>query len=152
RAGVARVDTGRAVVGLGDDRRKGGAREGDVHLVAHLFEPGLQHGERYRVQPPCRVVAHAVTPAATLMRRLPMASTAAIACGSTIVVASLCSTIAGPSIRVPGGKRMRSYTAAPTQRPSANSGRSPIGVVAQQGERAISAASGNGRRRPITEV
>ena len=41
RAVVRVVDAGRAVVGLGDDRREGGAREGEVHLVADLLQAGL---------------------------------------------------------------------------------------------------------------
>ena len=77
------VDAGGAVVGLGDDRREGRAREGDVHLVADLAERGLDHGQRDGVDG-----AHGPPP--TAMRRLPMASTVAAAPGSITVVASIC--------------------------------------------------------------
>ena len=41
RAVAGGVDAVGAVVGLGDDRREGGAGEGEVHLVADLLQAGL---------------------------------------------------------------------------------------------------------------
>ena len=49
RAGVAVVDARGAVVGLGDHRREGGAREGEVHLVADLLQARLDHGKGERI-------------------------------------------------------------------------------------------------------
>ena len=96
RAGVGGVDAVRAVVGLGDDGGEGGAREGEVHLVADLLQAGLHHREGQGVQG-----AHA------LILRLPIASTTATAPGSITVVASICCTTAGPSMRASAGKASR---------------------------------------------
>jgi hypothetical protein len=61
RAGVAVVDARGAVVGLGDHRGEGRAREREVHLVADLLQAGLDHrkGEgidaRHAASPTVRV-------------------------------------------------------------------------------------------------
>ncbi len=102
RAGVAVVDAVGAVVGLGDDRREGRAREGDVHLVADLLQAGLDDGEGQGVDGGGRSVeGHAFT------LRLPMESTVATAPGSMTVVASICWITAGPATEAPMGRASR---------------------------------------------
>ncbi len=80
-----RIDPVRAVVGLGDDGGEGGAREGEVHLVADLLKARLDHGQ-------CDGVDHA----ATSTIRFPSASWVTRAPGSMTMVVSICSIIAGP--------------------------------------------------------
>ena len=50
RAVDGRIDAVRTIVGLGDDRREGCAREGQVHLVAGLLECGLNDRKRDGVE------------------------------------------------------------------------------------------------------
>ncbi len=91
----------------------------------------------------------------TTMRKLPIASTVAVAPGSITVVASICWTMAGPVRRAASGSFTRSNTCAVCQRPSANNWRSPITASCTLAERpagSSSEAMGNAGRRPITEV
>ncbi len=99
RAVLRRIDPVRAVVRLGDHRREGGAREGQVHLVADLLQAGLDDRQGDRVE------AHGAPP--TVMIRLPSASPVAWQPGSISTVLSICSISAGPSISAAAGSRSR---------------------------------------------
>ena len=88
RTVYGRVDAVGAVVRLGYDRREGGSAEGQVHLVAGLLERGLDDGEGDGVE------GHGLP---TSIRIFPSASPRATSPGSSTVVASICSRIAGPS-------------------------------------------------------
>ena len=50
RAVDGRVDAVRAVIGLGDDRREGGAGKRQIHFITDLLQGGLQHRKRDRVE------------------------------------------------------------------------------------------------------
>ena len=90
-----------------------------------------------------------MAPLPTAMRRLPMASTVAAAPGSITVVASICCTMAGPVKRAASGSFTRSNTGAVCQRPSANSGRSPITASCTLAARPAGVDQrGDGKRRP----
>ncbi len=45
-AGIAMVDAVRSVQRFGDHRRERGAHEGQVHLIADLLQPVLDHHQR----------------------------------------------------------------------------------------------------------
>ena len=142
RAGLLVVDAGRAVVGLGDHRREGRAREGDVHLVADLAEAGLDHRQRDGID------ARSCRPPPTAIRRLPMSSTVAAAPGSITVVASICCTMAGPCDaradgqlhaiedlrRLPARRRAKSLR-SPMRAPSTLAARPPASISEAIGKR-----------------
>src|SRR5262249_41648785 len=101
----------RAVVGFGDHRREGGARKGNVHLVAHLAQGRLDHGQGEGIE------AHGSAP--TVILRLAASSTRALAPGSVTGGASIRSDRAGTPQRAPSGSLTRSNTCAACQRPAA---------------------------------
>ena len=84
-----------AVVGLRDDRRHGRMDQVQIHLVGDLFEAAAHHGQSYWIH-------HF-----TFTNRLPLESTTTPMPGSITDVVSLCSTIAGPSNRMPGCRSLR---------------------------------------------
>ena len=100
-AGIAVIDAVGAILALGDDGAEGRPHEREVHLVADLLEAVLDHAEGDRVDRICR---HGCL---TSMTRLPMWSTSTACPGSITVVASSCSTIAGPMKRMPGTRASR---------------------------------------------
>ncbi len=102
-AGIAVIDAVGAVERLGDHRAEGGAHEGEVHLVANLLQPVLDHGEGNGVEGG----RHWSPRAVSVTMRLPKASTVTLSPGSITVVASSCSTIAGPMNSAPRGRLSR---------------------------------------------
>ena len=88
-------DAMRAVVGFGNDGRDRRMDQVQIHLVGDLFERAAHHGQRDRID-------HL-----TSTNRLPNASTRVTIPGSTTVVVSFCSTIAGPSNCMPGARSSR---------------------------------------------
>ncbi|OIQ65080.1 hypothetical protein GALL_533630 [mine drainage metagenome] len=85
RAILGGIDAVRAVVRLGNHRREGRARKRQVHLVADLLQPGLNDGQRNRIN-------HGRAP--SVMTILPSASPVAKSPGSIRTVVSICSTMA----------------------------------------------------------
>src|SRR5207237_2494693 len=94
---------------LANDRRHRGALDDRLHLGLRRAEPALDDLARDRVAPhPCpsprgggmSTAPHRGAPAR--MTRLPNRSTRPRCPGSTTVVASSCSTIAGPTTTAPG--------------------------------------------------
>ncbi len=96
--GVGFVDAVGEVVGLGDDRRKGGALHGQVHLFGDLFESAAHDRQGQGID------AHE----APSMMRQPLGWTRATVPGSRTVVASDCSMTAGPVSSAPAGSFSRS--------------------------------------------
>src|SRR5690606_17795833 len=106
RTVVGRINAVGAVIGFGDYRREGGAGEGEVHLVAGLLQRCLYDGKGKRIQGGlCGPVLSAHLP--TSMMILPSASDRARSPGSSTVVASICSRMAGPSITASRGSLSR---------------------------------------------
>src|SRR5690606_29056630 len=106
RTVVCRIHAIVAVIGFVDYRREGGAGEGEVHLVARLLQCCLYDGKGKRIQGGlcCPVLpAHLQTS----MMILPSASDRARSPGSSTVVASICSRMAGPSITASRGNPSR---------------------------------------------
>src|SRR6185437_16324206 len=102
-AGVAVIDAVRAIERLGDDRAEGGAHEGEIHLVADLLQAVLNDRQGDRVEGG----GHRLSRVATVMTRFPSLSTVTRSPGSMTVVASSCSTIAGPANSEPRGRCSR---------------------------------------------
>src|SRR5437660_12912792 len=104
---------GRAVAPLLDVGRVGGA---DQRLAGFLHDRGERcadhlDGDRVERHPLGRDRdVHAVS-----KMRLSQASTLAVMPGKTTVVASICSTIAGPAKRLPGLRPSRAYTGQDTK-------------------------------------
>ena len=88
---TAAIDAVGAVVGLGDHRREGRAQEGQVHLVADLLQAVLDDGEGDGID------ASSPQPPTATMRLPSRVLTSTRLPGSMTVVASICSTIAGPA-------------------------------------------------------
>ena len=100
-AGLAVIDAVGAVLSLGDDRAERRPHEGQVHLVADLLKTVLDDAQRDGVELLCH------QPALTSMIRFAILSTSTACPGSITVVASSCSTIAGPMKRMPGNRASR---------------------------------------------
>ena len=96
---IGGVNPVRPVIRLGDHRRKGGAREAEVHFVADLLQSGLNDAEGDRIK------AHDALPTET--RILPSPSDMAVSCGAIRMVVSICSRIAGPVSRASSGSLSR---------------------------------------------
>src|SRR6185503_7672145 len=94
-AGRRMEDAVRAVVGFGDDRRDRRMDEMQVHLVGDLFERAAHDRE-------CDGIGHAPS-TMTFWKR----STRTFMRGSTTVVVSDCSMIAGPAMVMPGLRSAR---------------------------------------------
>ena len=90
------IDAVGTVVRLGYHGREGGAREGQVHLVADLLQSGLNDGE-----------GDGVDHCGTLTMRLASASSVTVQPGSMRVVVSICSMMAGPWIVAERGRWSR---------------------------------------------
>src|SRR6187431_973624 len=88
-------DAVRAVVGLGDDRRDCRMDQMQVHLVGDLLERAAHHRK-------CDGIGHAAS-TMTFWKR----STRTFMRGSTTVVVSDCSMIAGPAMVMPGFRSPR---------------------------------------------
>ncbi len=87
------------------------------------------------------------------MTMLPSASTRAVRPGSTTVVASGCSSIAGPATTAPTGRSSRDHTTVSCHAPANQTGRAPrraaYNVAPSAGARAERSKGG---RRPIAAV
>src|SRR5687767_13264776 len=104
------------------DRREGAFQESKLHLVGYALELVADHlGGNGVDHLAARCAIHACSSAAgtfsNVNTSVPPASTSARQPGSTTVVVSACSTMAGPAKCVPGARRLRSYTAAITKSP-----------------------------------
>ena len=83
------------IVSLRNDRGHGCMDQMQIHFISDLFEAAAYNGQSYGVH-------HF-----TFTKRLPLESTTTFIAGSTTVVVSLCSMIAGPSKCIPGARSAR---------------------------------------------
>src|SRR5215469_15534371 len=94
---------GRAVAALLDVCREAGADQRLAHLLDDRRQSAADYLDRDRVDAVGRDRVHGSS-----SRRFRYGSTVAVAPGTTKVVASICSTIAGPSMRLPARSLSRS--------------------------------------------
>src|SRR5215472_11185435 len=96
-------ECGRAVAPLFDVRRETGANQRLAHLLDDRRQGAADYLDRDRVDAVGRDCVHGNSSS-----RFRYGSTVAVVPGTTKVVASICSTIAGPSMRLPARSLSRS--------------------------------------------